>query len=378
MAVKKLHIICFDIPFPPSYGGVIPVFYRIKALHQLGVHIILHCFYKGEIGDTAPLEAMCEKVYYYPRRMSFLQNLSFKPFGVKSRTDKQLLERLLQDDAPIFFEGLVSCGLMSHPLLRNRGKYFRECNVEHDYYHALGRATSLWWKKLYLHIEAERLRWFERTIRNAQAIFTLAHQDERHFQATYPSVPTIYFPCFHGHTEIVPPTDSSTPYILYHGNLAIAENHKAAMYILQHIAPRVPYPFIIAGNKPSAELEHEVALHPNATLIASPDEPTMQNLIRNARIHLLVTFQGTGIKLKLLNVLFTQAHVVVNPLMVEGTELQDVCAIGTNEDELVQLCMERFDQALTQAQLDQRLQQLRQTYNDAKSAQIIYNTIFAS
>ena len=64
--------------------------------------------------------------------------------------------------------------------------------------------------------------------------------------------------------------------------------------------------------------------------------------------------------------------------MVEGTELQELCAIGTNENELVQLCMERFDQALNQAQLDQRLQQLRQTYNDARSAQIIYNTIFAS
>ena len=371
-----MHIICFDIPFPPSYGGVIPVFYRIKALSQLGVHIILHCFYKGQKGDTAPLEAMCEKVYYYPRRTTILQQLSFRPYGVKSREDKRLLEHLLQDDAPIFFEGLVSCGLMSHPLLRHRGKYFRECNVEHDYYHALARATSCWWKKLHLHIEAERLRWFEHTIRHAQAIFTLAHQDERHFKATYPSVPSIYFPCFHGHTEIIPPTHSSKPYILYNGNLAISENHKAAMYILQHIAPYVPHPFIIAGNKPSLELQREAALHSNVTLIASPDEPTMQDLIRNARIHLLITFQGTGIKLKLLNVLFTQAHVVVNPLMVEGTELHELCAIGSDDEQLIRLCTELFDATPTQAQLDERLHQLQQTYNDAKSAQIIYQTMF--
>ena len=55
MPVKRLHIICFDIPFPPSYGGVIPVFYRIKALNKLGVWVILHCFYKGVKGETEPL-----------------------------------------------------------------------------------------------------------------------------------------------------------------------------------------------------------------------------------------------------------------------------------------------------------------------------------
>ena len=41
---KHLHIIALNIPFPPNYGGVIDIYYKIKALHQLGVKIILHCF----------------------------------------------------------------------------------------------------------------------------------------------------------------------------------------------------------------------------------------------------------------------------------------------------------------------------------------------
>ncbi len=32
MPDKYLHIISFDIPYPPNYGGVIDVFYKLKAL----------------------------------------------------------------------------------------------------------------------------------------------------------------------------------------------------------------------------------------------------------------------------------------------------------------------------------------------------------
>ena len=376
MTKFQLHIVSFDIPFPPSYGGIIPIFYRIKALKDLGVDITLHCFYKGNKGYTASLEKMCKKVYYYPRKTTIWQQLSYKPYGITSRSDELLLAHLLQDDAPIFFEGLVSCALMSHPALRKREKFFRECNVEHDYYHALGRATKSWWRKIYLHIEAERLRWFEHTILNAKAIFTLAHQDERHFRLKYPSVQTIYFPCFHGHTEIIPPTDISHPYILYHGNLSVAENHKAAMYILQHFAPSIPHSIIIAGNHPNNELKKEANKYTNVTLIESPEEATMQTLLRNAHIHLLITFQSTGIKLKLLNVLFTEGHVVVNPAMIEGTELAELCHIGNDDKQLILLCNSLFERPFNKQERDKRLQQLNETYNDAKSAQIIFKTIY--
>ena len=40
MQEVALNIICFDVPFPANYGGAIEEFYKIKALHQLGVKII--------------------------------------------------------------------------------------------------------------------------------------------------------------------------------------------------------------------------------------------------------------------------------------------------------------------------------------------------
>jgi hypothetical protein len=44
---KTLHIICHDVPWPADYGGVVDLFYKIKALHDEGVKIKLHCFDYG-------------------------------------------------------------------------------------------------------------------------------------------------------------------------------------------------------------------------------------------------------------------------------------------------------------------------------------------
>ena len=42
-----LHVVAFDVPYPANYGGVIDVFYRIKALVEAGIKVHLHCFQYG-------------------------------------------------------------------------------------------------------------------------------------------------------------------------------------------------------------------------------------------------------------------------------------------------------------------------------------------
>ena len=58
MQDKHLHIISFDIPYPPDYGGVVDVFYKIKALSLLGIKIHLHCFEYGR-KHAAVLNELC-------------------------------------------------------------------------------------------------------------------------------------------------------------------------------------------------------------------------------------------------------------------------------------------------------------------------------
>ena len=44
---RILHVIAFDVPFPADYGGVIDIYYKIKAIHKEGVDIKLHIYNYG-------------------------------------------------------------------------------------------------------------------------------------------------------------------------------------------------------------------------------------------------------------------------------------------------------------------------------------------
>ena len=157
---RVLEIVSFDIPFPADYGGVVDVFYTLKALSEAGVGIRLHCFEYHR--KPAPvLNELCEEVYYYPRRNRWASQLSFKPYIVNSRQSRLLLDRLMATNHPILFEGLHTCGWLAHPGLRKRLKIYRESNIEHDYYRHLAAATRSLPKKLFYLVESHRLKRFQ-------------------------------------------------------------------------------------------------------------------------------------------------------------------------------------------------------------------------
>lgn len=116
---RYLNIIAFNIPWPANYGGIIDVYYKIKALHQCGVKIILHCF-EYERAHSPELEAICEKVFYYKRHTGLRTNITLLPYNVYSRKHPELIANLLKNDYPILFEGLHCCYYINDPRLHNR------------------------------------------------------------------------------------------------------------------------------------------------------------------------------------------------------------------------------------------------------------------
>ena len=90
--INKLHIVSFDVPFPTNYGGVIDVFYKLKALHKQGVEIYLHVFEYGR-GEQKELLNYCKEVFYYPRNSFIKSFFSRAPFIVKSRGNDLQLDK---------------------------------------------------------------------------------------------------------------------------------------------------------------------------------------------------------------------------------------------------------------------------------------------
>ena len=140
MKISHIHIIAFDLPYPPDYGGATDIYHKIRSLYDLGVKITLHVFlYKGKMPAPA-LEALTEKTHYYYRRRFVNPFWGSKPYVVTTRNSEKLMRNLLLDDYPILFEGLHTTAYLGRPELKDRTMVVRAHNVEHNYYRALGEA----------------------------------------------------------------------------------------------------------------------------------------------------------------------------------------------------------------------------------------------
>jgi hypothetical protein len=266
------------------------------------------------------------------------------PFVVITRTSEKLMENLLRDNYPIIFEGLHTCYYLSDDRLKGRIKIVRMHNIEQDYYGSLQKAEHSLFKKIYFGMEAKKLEHFEKNLRRADAIAAISIPDTKALSSRYKNVHHI--PPFHANSE-VRIKEGKGNYCLYHGNLEVGENNKAALYLVNQVFSKIQIPFIIAGRNPSSELRAAASNHSNITIKANLSTPEIEDLIKNAQVNVLPTFQATGIKLKLLAALFSGRYCVVNSPMVVNTSLEPLCSVEDLPDmmasEIVKLFNQPFD-----------------------------------
>lgn len=346
-----LHIVSFNVPYPANYGGVIDVFYKLKALSEAGVRITLHCFEYGR--EEAPLlEQYCDKVFYYKRFTGIRHALSALPYIVKSRSHKALLNNLLADDSPILFEGLHSTFWLQHPDIQKRKILIRTHNIEHDYYSQLAKTESNLLKKNYFYIEARRLKRYETILNKAQHILAISPNDTAYFSAHY-RPETHFIPAFHPYQEVTAQPGKGR-YALYHGNLSVAENVKAAFFLIRYVFSYSPVPLVIAGRNPHRMIKKAAQDFPHISIVPNPTDTEMQKLLHEAHIHVLPTFQDTGLKLKLLAAIYSGRYCLTNSLMVNNTGLEPLCEIADTPKEFIDGIEHLFSKTLLKKQISER------------------------
>ena len=329
-----VNIISFNIPYPANYGGVIDVFYKIKAFNDLGVNVILHCFEYGR-DRSEVLESMCDKVYYYKRRGA-LSNLSHIPYIVNSRKSSELLKNLLANDLPIIMEGMHSTFLIGNKFLEERCIIYRESNIEHEYYSYLSKAEKSLFKKLYFIMESFRLKRYEKVMNLASQIWAVSKEDKKALEDRLGHKKVYFLPSFKGFDD-VKGLEGRGDYVLYHANLSVPENDKAAHYLIDNVFSKINTSAIIAGLKPNNALKKKISNFENISLLSDLEEDEMNRLIRDAHIHVLHTSQASGLKLKLLNVLFNGRHCLANDLMLHGSGLDHLCEIANTPTDYIKM-----------------------------------------
>lgn len=373
MKINHLHIISFDIPWPANYGGVIDVYFKVKALAEMGVRVHLHCFEYGR--RPAPeLEQICERVYYYKRHTGQRQLFRKKPYIVVTRESVELINNLLRDDYPILYEGLHTCLTLPDARLADRHKVVRTHNIEHNYYANLAEVERNPFKRYYFHIEAEKLKRFEKVLCKAQGVAAISQSDADYLSAHYPNVRHIT--AFHPNNEVESKLGRGD-YCLYHGNLEVGENNQAALYLLRNVFSKLDLPLIIAGNRPSRELQDEAAKLPNVELRGSQTTAAIHDLIRNAQVNVLPTFQSTGIKLKLLAALYMGRHCVVNSPMVQNTGLELLCRVEDSDKRYTEAVKDLFYRDFADKDIAKRKHVLCSGFSNDATAERIFTHLFA-
>lgn len=370
-----LHIVSFDIPYPANYGGVIVIFNQIKALHQQGVKVILHCFQYGDRRPQKELDRYCHEVHYYKRSRSLYYQLSLLPFIMRTRENSNLIKRLRKDNYPILFEGMHTASYVWHKRLRGRQKIVRMHNVEWQYYENLSRLTSptLPLEKTYYFVESIKLQRIEpKVVLHTDEIITLSTTDTAYYRNIKAN--THYIPAFHHNVKVESLTGRGE-HVLFHGKLSVPDNDKAAIWLIEEVFSKMDVPFIIAGMDPSNSLRDLVQQYDHIRLIENPDEREMDNLISTAHINLLISFQSAGIKLKLVNALFRGRYCVVNDLMVSGTTLDKLCYVRNSAASIRQIVEALINAPFERSRVEDRKAVLETLFSNELNAKKLMEII---
>jgi len=368
---KEIHIVSFNIPYPPNYGGVIDVFYKIRSLSKLGVKIHLHCF-KYDRPESQKLEKYCKSVNYYDRPKSLKFFFSELPFIVNTRSNIELYNNLINDSFPIFFEGLHTTYFLKELLKKDRQIIVRSHNIEHDYYRALAKNETNIFRKLFFLSEAKKLKRYEKILKSNISIAAITEKDLSYFKQLNKN--SFLLPAFHPFNELDIKTGIGD-YILYQGDLSVNENIEAVTFIIKQIATQISYNFIIAGRNPHKRITELIKKHKNVQLVSNPEHNIMTELIQNAHINLLLTSQSTGIKLKLINALYTGRYCIANNKMIDGTQLESLCSVKNSSDEIIKEIDILFNKSFSENNIFERKQTLLKIVNNTENAQKLINLL---
>lgn len=364
---RHLHIVCLDAPWPADYGGAIDMFYRIEALYKAGIKIHLHYFSYNQRGNSDELTRYCDSIVAYKRKTGIKGISLGLPYIVASRKNDKLINSLNKDEHPVLLEGIHCTEIIPH-LNKNKKIIVRLHNDEKEYYRQLAASASNFFKKFYFKRESRLLGKYQQSLPQNCSYACISKKDVATFQNKYELKNVFFLPAFIPFKG-VDAGEGAGNFCLYHGNLSVPENEKAAMWLISDVFSKIKVPLVIAGKNPSNHLKKMAYKYQHINLVANPSDSELNDLIRKAHINVLPAFSDAGIKIKLLHALFNGRHCTTNDTMIADAELEAACHIAVNAEAFTSAIMQLQHQPFTTEEITLRKRLLGDTYSNEKNAQ---------
>ncbi|WP_374465061.1 hypothetical protein [Chryseobacterium sp.] len=371
--MKELHIISFNYPYPPSYGGIIDVYYKIKALSDLGIKTHLHCF-ADQIPSTIDREIkeITENVFFYRKKKNPLLYFSSVPFAAAIRNSDILLKNLEKFKAPILFEGLQTTRIIY--FLKDNGHkfYLRYHNNETEYYNGLSLSERNIFKKIIYKIESLKYTGYQKKLlKQFETVFCLSEKEYQEVNTCSKNAQLVHI--FHGNAS-VKPLDKKGNYFLFHGDLTTADNKRALNETIDLFKTLPQYKLIVASDRANEEIKRKISAVENISLTPIQTTENLHQLLENAHANILISYQNSGTKVKLFNTLYNSRFVIINGNITDDPFLMNLCLYGTDMNEIRQ-------QIITSAEkeyhdTEKRKKILEKNHSDKAKAEEMVKLIF--
>ena len=372
MRTKVVNIVSFNNPYPPKYGGIIDVYYKIEALHRIGYKIHLHCFVKEVPNQYEELSKITASISFYLAEPKWYHFFSSLPLSIISRSNKDLVDNLIVNDAPIIFESLKSTCLMNDYRLKKRFKILRLHNIEQNYFHGISKSDTNLLKKLLYSIEASKYKKYDFNILNFQKVFTLSKYENSYIDEKYNN--GFYVPVFHGNKEVIELSEYGK-YSIFHGDLSTPDNRKVALFLIDVFKDLPDYKLVIASGVGGDFVMNAIGNYKNIEHIDLLDFSHLKSLLNQAHVSISWSFQKSGTKLKLLNSLFNSRHNIVNENIIDDEMVYPICHVATNKKELIDKIIFLYKIPYSNDEYQRKREVLENTFNDDKNAILIDSLI---
>ncbi|WP_433626436.1 hypothetical protein [Chryseobacterium cucumeris] len=371
--MNELHLISFNYPYPPSYGGIIDVYYKIKALSDLGIKIHLHCFI-DQIPDKIDLEVkeITENVFFYKKKKNPLLYFSGTPFAAAIRDSETLLKNLEKIKAPILFEGLQTAFIIRFLRENDHKLYLRYHNNEKEYYKGLSVSEKNPFKKIIYKIESVKYSGYQKKLlKKFEAVFCLSEKEYNEVQTYSENAHLIHI--FHGN-ESVKELDQKGKYFLFHGDLTTADNKRALNETIDLFKTLPQYQLVVASDRASEDIKRKISTVENISLTPIQTTENLYRLLEDAHANILISYQNSGTKVKLFNTLYNSRFVIINGNITDDPVLTNLCLYGDDMSQIRQQIISSAGKDYHDT--EKRKEVLEKNHSDKAKANEIVRIIF--
>ena len=337
----RILVLLNRVPYPLNDGGAICSYYSVKGYIDAGCEVTCLAMNTSkhyvDLSKTGKAFAGVRDIQTVPldnriKPLPALLNLFGRKSYVVDRFQSQEYERKLteilkqQTYDVVHVDNLPSCLYIDTVRRYSQTPIvYRAHNVEYNIWSRAADADTNPFKKMYLRIQAERLRKFElSSLQKADMVLAISKDDETFIKEIVPGKKTLVFPAGIDIDESHVPDRPSEVSLFFIGALDWLPNLQGLDWFLNDVWPQVhaAFPdlkFHLAGKK----MPQQFYNYASQNVVAYGEVPSASEFMAQHSVLLSPALSGSGVRVKIIEALASGKVILSTTIAAEGSGTED-------------------------------------------------------